>query len=135
MWNRLKNSLARFMNGRYGADQLGMASLWTAIILSLIGSFSRMSLFTLLSFALYIWTLYRMMSRNLVRRRLENDRFTRWITPLTTRARQSWNRLKLRKTYKYFRCPKCRSMLKLPRKVGEVTMTCGNCGHQFKQKA
>lgn len=135
MWNRFKSGLARFMNGRYGADRLGFVTLWTAVVLSLIGSFSRVSLFSLLAFVLYGWTLYRMMSRNTVKRRLENDRFEGWFAPIATRTRQSLNRLKMRRKFKYFRCPQCKSLLKLPRKVGEVTMTCGKCGHQFKQKA
>lgn len=135
MWNRIKSGFVRFMSGRYGADRLSLTCLWTAIILSLIGSFSGVSLLSLISMVLYFWTLYRMMSRNLVKRRLENDRFEHLVNPLTTRARQSLNRLKLRKKYKYFHCPQCKSMLKLPRKVGEVTMTCGKCGNQFKQKA
>ena len=135
MWNRIRNGFARFMSGRHGADRLGVVTLWTAIILSLIGSFSKISLFSLLSLVLYGWTLYRMMSRNLVKRRLENEKFEHWYAPIATRARQSLNRLKMRRKFKYFRCPQCKSLLKLPRKVGEVTMTCGNCGHQFKQKA
>lgn len=135
MWNRIKGGLMRFMSGRYGGDRLSITCLWTAIILSLIGSFSGVSLLSLISLVLYGWTLYRMMSRNLVRRRLENDKFERFFNPISTRARQSLNRLKLRRKYKYFRCPQCRSMLKLPRKVGEVTMTCGKCGNQFRQKA
>ena len=53
MWNRIRNGFARFMSGRHGADRLGVVTLWTAIILSLIGSFSRISLFSLLSLVLY----------------------------------------------------------------------------------
>ena len=49
--------------------------------------------------------------------------------------RQALNRLKHSREYKYVRCPKCHSWLKLPRKVGEVTVTCGKCRHAFKQKA
>ena len=37
-WNRIKMSLTRFMSGRYGADQLCLVSMWTAIILTLLGS-------------------------------------------------------------------------------------------------
>jgi transcription elongation factor Elf1 len=39
------------------------------------------------------------------------------------------------KKYKYFKCPECKSWLRLPRGVGEVTVTCGKCRHAFKQKA
>lgn len=133
--NRIKAGLYRFMSGRYGADQLSMTALWTAIILSVLGSLTGLSFLGLLSTALFVWTLFRMLSRNLVRRRLENDKYQRLIAPVSTWFHQARTRFKLRKQYLYFRCPQCKSMLKLPRKVGEVTMTCGKCNHQFKKKA
>ena len=43
--------------------------------------------------------------------------------------------LKNMRKYKYFKCPECHARLRLPRKVGEVTVTCGKCHHAFKQKA
>lgn len=37
--------------------------------------------------------------------------------------------------YKVFRCPKCKQMLRLPKNVGKVRVTCSNCGHAFDKKA
>ena len=76
-----------------------------------------------------------MMSRNLVKRRLENEKFEHWYAPIATRARQSLNRLKMRRKFKYFRCPQCHSLLRMKRGIGEKTVTCGNCKHQFRKKA
>ena len=134
-WNRLKMSIAHFMNGRYGADQLCLVSMWTAVILTLLGSLSGLGILSTLSTVLFVWTLFRMLSRNVVKRRMENDKFNAWYAPLSARVRQYVTRLKNSRKYKYFRCPQCKSLLKLPRKVGQVTMTCGKCGHEFKQKA
>ena len=50
-------------------------------------------------------------------------------------VRQFIVRLKNIRKYKYFKCPQCHARLRLPRKVGEVTVTCGKCRHAFKQKA
>ena len=50
-------------------------------------------------------------------------------------VRQFINRVKNLRKYKYFKCPECHARLRLPRKVGEVTVTCGKCRHAFKQKA
>ena len=49
--------------------------------------------------------------------------------------RQFINRLRNIRKYKYFKCPQCHARLRLPRKVGEVTVTCGKCRHAFKKKA
>jgi LSD1 subclass zinc finger protein len=40
-----------------------------------------------------------------------------------------------RKNYAYFRCPGCRSWLKLPRGAGKVTITCLKCGRQTNKTA
>ena len=39
MWEKIKLSLARFMQGRYGADSLGRFLVWAALILYVLGMF------------------------------------------------------------------------------------------------
>ena len=36
-FDKIRSSFASFMAGRYGADQLGMTMLWTALLLSIVG--------------------------------------------------------------------------------------------------
>ena len=60
---RLKESFARFMQGRHGPDNLGMFTLITGLACSLLGSFTGIGILSLLGFALYVWTLFRMFSR------------------------------------------------------------------------
>ena len=37
-WQKIKQTLRSFMNGRNGADQLSVALLWSGLILYLLGS-------------------------------------------------------------------------------------------------
>ena len=76
-----------------------------------------------------------MFSRNEVKRSEENMRWVKFWTELKTNVKQFFVRLKNIRKYRYFKCPQCKARLRLPRKVGEVTVTCGKCHHQFKQKA
>jgi ribosomal protein L37AE/L43A len=76
-----------------------------------------------------------MFSRNLEKRHAENAAFLKLWNGMISGIRQFFNRLKNMKKYKYFKCPECKSRLRLPRGVGEVTVTCGKCHHPFKQKA
>ena len=108
---RLKMSLARFMQGRHGADNLGMFTLITGLACSLIGSFTGIGLLSLVGFALYIITLFRMFSRNHEKRMAENRK------------------------YRYFKCPNCKVLLRMKRGSGEKDITCVRCGYQFKQKS
>lgn len=132
---KIKTALQKFMAGRRGADELSLALLIAGVVLSMLSSFFRLGILYLLSLALYIFALYRMLSRNLEKRYAENAAFLKLWRGKSSEARQLFNRTKNMKKYKYFKCPECKSRLRLPRGVGEVTVTCGKCHHAFKQKA
>ena len=132
---KIKAGLVKFMAGRRGADELSLALLIAGALLSLLSTILHTPVLSLLSMAVYIYTLFRMFSRNLEKRHAENAAFLKFWNGMTSGIRQFFNRLKNMKKYKYFKCPECKSRLRLPRGVGEVTVTCGKCRHAFKQKA
>ena len=132
---KIKAGLVKFMAGRRGADELSLAMLIGGALLSLLGTVLHTPVLSLLSMAIYIFTLFRMFSRNIEKRYAENAAFLKLWNGMTSGIRQFFNRLKNMKKYKYFKCPDCKSRLRLPRGVGEVTVTCGKCHHAFKQKA
>ncbi len=133
--DRVRASLSRFMAGRYGADQLGMTMLWTALIMSLIGTFSRVGLLTLMADALLILVFFRMLSKDRYKRQHENQVYLE-KTYGVRRAVSEWmNRVKNGKKYRYFTCPQCKKRLRVPRGVGSITITCKGCGTKFDRKA
>lgn len=129
--NKLKEKLRRFMIGRRGADELSFALLIGGVVMMLLTALTGFMLFDLIGWIFYVWCLFRMFSRNLTKRYEENMKYL----ALKQSAAQAWTRLKNIRKYKYFKCPECQSLLRLPRKVGEVTVTCGKCHHSFKHKA
>ena len=135
MWQKFKDGLQRLMAGRHGADQLSLALLISGLVLTLLTNLTHFTVFYWLGLATYIWGIFRMLSRNEVKRSEENTRWVKFWTEFTTNIRQFFVRLKNMRKYRYFKCPQCKARLRLPRKVGEVTVTCGKCHHQFKQKA
>ena len=132
---KLKMGLARFMQGRHGVDNLGMCTLFSGLILSLLGSFTRVSLLSLLGLVLYVLTIFRMFSRNQTARAAENRKYIELTSGWKTKTTQFVKRLKNRKEYKYFKCPNCKVLLRLKRGCGEKEIKCVRCGHQFKEKA
>ena len=132
---RLKESFARFMQGRHGPDNLGMFTLITGLACSLLGSFTGIGILSLLGFALYVWTLFRMFSRNNDKRFAENRKYIELTSNWKTRIRQFIKRMKNRRDYRYFKCPNCKVLLRMKRGTGEKDITCVRCGHQFKQKS
>ena len=134
-FDRIRASFARFMSGRYGADQLNMTILWTALIMSIVGSIARVSVLTILADVLLVVMFIRMLSKDRYKRAQENQLYLQ-KTEKVRRAFSEWlNRVKNSKKYRYFCCPKCKKRLRIPRGVGKVTITCKDCGTKFDKKA
>lgn len=134
MWQKIKTGLARFMMGRHGNDQLGTAlvfgGLLFVIVSSIIGPSIVGSIISTIGLVAYVWAIFRMFSRNNAARIAENERYLRLLTSI----KQFFVRLKNCRTYKYVKCPECKTMLRLPRKKGQINVTCRKCGHQFPAK-
>lgn len=130
----IRNAIQRFMYGRYGNDQLNLFLMSAYLLLYLVFVFTRVELLYWISFLLLFVTLFRLLSRNLERRRMENARFLRAVNPVV-----SW--LRLRRTIRrdkehvYFKCPNCGQQLRVPRGRGKITVTCRSCGASFQEKS
>ena len=134
-FDKIRASLARFMSGRYGADQLSYAMVILALVMTVVGALSGLGLLTLMADALLIVMFVRMLSKDRYRRAHENQVYLE-KTQNVRRAVTEWmNRVKNSKKYRYFTCPKCKSRLRVPRGVGSVTITCKSCGNKFDKKA
>lgn len=133
--NRLKERLIVFMTGRNGVDQLSHASILTALVVSLLDCFLRTGLLTLLADALIVWSLFRMFSKNIIRRREENAKFVQWLNKVRPIVLRYWTRLKNIRYYKYFSCPNCKCSIRMKRGMGEKEITCPGCHHTFTQKS
>ena len=134
-FDRVRASLARLMMGRYGVDQLSYAMVIAALVLTLAGALTRLGLLTLLADALLIVSFVRMFSKNRVKRAQENQLYLQKTLGVRKGTREWLNRVKNSKQYRYFVCPKCKARLRVPRGVGNVTITCKRCGNRFDKKA
>lgn len=130
-----KNALYRFFSGRRGMDQLSVALLILSIVLSLLAPILGIGFLGTLSMVSWVYALFRMLSKNIPSREKENQWFLSKYTPVAASIKQAKVRFKNRKIYLYYRCPNCRAWLKLPRNIGEKTVTCGKCQATFKKKA
>ena len=78
--------------------------------------------------------LFRLLSRNLARRREENVRFLQAIAPLVRWLRLQ-RTIRRDKEHRYFKCPNCGQQLRVPRGKGKITVTCRGCGASFQEKS
>ena len=134
-FDKIRAGFARFMSGRYGTDQLNMTMLWTALALSIVGSLANVRILALLADALLILMFFRMLSKDRYARQHENQTSLEKTYKLRRSATEWLNRVKNGKKYRYFTCPQCKKRLRVPRGVGNITITCKGCGNKFDKKA
>ena len=129
----IRNWLRNFMVGRYGPDQLYVACFITAIVLGLLSNFCGLWM-SLLSYLLLFYALFRMFSRNISKRRRENDKFLKFWWPVRMWFIRKFQRIKSSKTYAFFKCPACKNTLRVPKGKGKIQITCPKCGERFIKK-
>ena len=131
MGQRFSELRRRFMWGRNGVDRLNLFLVILSVALSVI-SFALCLLgpvpaligavLNCLAYVLLIWYLFRLFSRNLEARALENRRYLVWRSRITDRKNR------------YFRCPNCRQAVRVPKGHGKVCVICPRCGEKFIKK-
>lgn len=127
----MKEKLRGFFTGRNGMDSLSSTLSWGSIIVMLLSGFIGAgwlrSMLYYLSLAGLIYAYFRVFSRNLSKRQAENRAFVSW----KNQCKQRWQQ---RKTHRFYRCPKCKTVLRVPRGKGKISITCRSCGEKFVRK-
>ena len=134
-----RQRIAQFMYGRNGYDAFSQFLLIAAIglvVLSMVFSWLPPVALVLQlgEYVVLIYCIFRVMSRNVYKRQQENahyyelrQAFQRWLRGVKDRWQQ-------RKEYKFFRCPSCHALLRVPRGKGRLQLTCRKCGNRFERK-
>jgi len=130
----IRNAIQRFMYGRYGNDQLNLCLILIYLPLYLLSAVTGFELIYYLATALLLLALFRMLSRNLTRRRAENAKFLEKTGPLARWLRFQ-RTIRRDKEHRYFQCPSCGQHLRVPRGKGKITVTCRGCGASFQEKS
>lgn len=134
----MRERLARFMAGRNGNDQLNIFLLVLDLVLLLLASFLPKGigrfLYPLVLILLgYIY--FRMLSRNVYRRRDENGKYMRLKLKISNWGHIRRERWVQRRDYKFFTCPSCKTTLRVPRGHGRIKIVCRKCGSSFMGKS
>lgn len=134
---KFKQKLAQFMYGRRGMDEFSRFLLIAVFILILLSSFAGgwlRPLFSLLEFAGLVLCYIRVFSRDLYKRQKENDWYLKKRGAFLNWARSLKDRWQQRKEYRFFRCPSCHTLLRVPKNRGKLLLTCRKCGNRFERK-
>ena len=135
----------RFLQGIYGIDLFSLLLLFLASLFN----FSRYTWF--IGAAITIISLLRIFSRNIYKRQAENNSLVTFLNKPLSRfgLRIPYNMQPIdfnsfsyafqiikktineKKNYKITKCPNCGQKLRLPRKKGNIVVTCKRCLHKF----
>lgn len=125
------------MMGRNGADALNRMLSIVVLVLLVVGLFVRGRGATALSsiaLVLLIYIYFRMFSRNIYQRQKENGAYLRLRYRVTSGVRGMVDRWHQRKDFRFFKCPACRTRLRVPRGKGKINIVCRKCGTSFQRK-
>lgn len=168
--NKFSMWLFNFMRGRYGMDELnrflGIAVIIAFIVSIVCGVVSMLaydlaraamvgrafgglsSVVNWVAVALLVWYFFRMLSRNHVKRRAENERFVAWRGKRAggrggKRANRTGgsSRASIFKgraargaedngAYDYLSCPFCGQRMRVPKGKGKIAVKCPSCGEK-----
>ena len=134
----MREKMTRFMAGRNGNDQLNLF-LYAADAILLIaatlvrGQAGRWMWLAVLILLGYIY--FRMFSKNLTKRREENGKYLRLRYSILAGLKLRREKWVQRKDYKFFTCPSCKAVMRVPRGRGKIRIVCHKCGNTFLGKS
>ncbi len=123
------------MQGRNGNDQLSFALTVLCLVFLVVDSITGVGIFWILAVAALVLAMFRTFSRNIGRRRAENEAFMRLIGKPRKFISVTSKRFKNRKTTMYFKCEGCKTVLSVPRGKGRIKITCPKCHRQTIRKS
>lgn len=74
-----------------------------------------------------IWSLIRCRSKRLEKREIENEAYLAVAEQIKESFVLVWRRWADRKTYRYYRCPDCNTIIRLRKGAGKVRVACPEC--------
>ena len=121
----MKEKILHFMQGRYGNDELNVVLLIASVVLNLLSPIAR--IFSGLGMVCICYAIYRLLSRDIYRRRCENAKIVPYVNFIKAKFKNKGKA-------KLFMCPKCKRTLRVPKGKGKITLSCP-CGEALKRKS
>ena len=130
-FTKLIGKMRTFLYGRNGFDDLAKHIFIASLVMFLIYGFWPQGIvkfvLCIITYTLMGYSYFRIFSKNVYKRVQENKKYVGAINMTKTRWQQ-------RKTHKFYRCPKCKTWLRVPKGKGKITITCVKCATKFDKK-
>lgn len=131
---QLAQKLQQFMVGRYGNDEFTLFLSIAGLILGLLANFKYLGFLYYIGAILIFFGLFRTLSKNYNARRKELNWYLLWSAKPKAEIKLLINRIQERETHKYFKCKKCKAVLRVPKGRGKIEITCPKCSAKVIKK-
>lgn len=135
-FENFKYGFQRFMQGRYGYDELSRFLSITGMVILLLSILPYLGVLYFIALAMLIWSWFRSFSKNVYKRQSERNKYLNIKNKATQKFRLYKNIWHERKTHKYYKCPHCKAVVRIikPGKGRSINITCPKCGSGFDKK-
>ena len=132
----MRDEFNKFMQGRYGVDEFSRFTMGVALALIILTMFVNIvnrsvgGVLDFLGIAAIVYAYLRILSRNIQQRYAENQKYVQFIAPITKKV-DFFKRKRKDKTHKYYKCPTCNQVVRVPKGRGKIEISCPKCHTKF----
>lgn len=134
----MRERIQKFMQGRYGTDELSKAMLIAAVVCIVIGWITGGMVQTIVNIAAWVILIYsyvRMFSRNHTKRWAENQKYLSFKNRILGDVNRQKNYAQQRKTHRIYSCPGCKQKIRVPKGKGKIEISCPKCSTKFIKRS
>ncbi|MDO5136161.1 MAG: hypothetical protein Q4D55_08920 [Eubacteriales bacterium] len=136
----MKEKFIKFMQGRYGVDQLARATMGAALVCIVLAVFTRAgsslgALLDTVGLAAIVYTYFRIFSKNIQKRYRENQKYLSMTAGIRQRFQREKRNMAQRKTHHIYTCPSCSQKIRIPRGKGKIEIDCPKCHTKFVKRS
>lgn len=124
----------QFMVGRYGSDQFTLFLSITGLAFSFLGNFKYLRILYFIGTLMIFYSLFRSLSKNYEARRKELNWYLVWSEKPKAYIKLMMNKIRDRKTHRYFKCKSCKTVMRVPKGRGKIEITCPKCRMKIVKK-
>jgi len=130
---KMKEKLRRFMQGRYGVDELAIFLIGLSVLAMFLSRMVNNYSLYYMGLVLIIWSYFRVFSKNTYKCTQQNQKYLKLKAKVIKPFEKQINLFKQRKTHHIYSCPNCKQKIRIPKGRGKVEVTCPKCHKKFSK--
>lgn len=131
----MREKIARFMQGRYGVDDLSKVLMYVGLIVIVVSMFTNWSIFSIVGWVVLIIVYVRMFSKNHSKCYAQNQKYLQYVNKVKGFFRREKSHMEQRKTHRIFACPSCKQKIRIPKGKGKIEISCPKCHTKFVKRS